>query len=329
MLNPQDYNKKIDVKDEFNKIHNYVKKTWRFNCSDKKVENALLDAFNAGLHDGRMWVDQYLTYSAGEVIHGDLCSPVEKRRELFFEDGERASWRDALCIFDDSLMKGLCEVESNNIGTYRFSASSAHINQWLKKKYPALLDCEPREMPDDEQKELIAGYDGFNAEGCRTCSTPERLSYEFVKYGKEDQGRDFFYALTSSIYAHGLGCAQEYNDRQMLMTIIPIYRKYLGEPINGENSEEIMGMARKNELMPFIETVSKFKFYDKNEIVECDPLSKPFDIDKFFDELKESEPSGEESKWIENELKLRIEAFRDSLPALKVVIDKRGVGLEM
>lgn len=329
MLTPQEYNKKIDMKDEFNKIFNYVKKTWKFNCSDKKLESALLDAFNAGLHDGRMWIDQYLTYSAGEIIHGDLCSPVEKRRELIFECGERASWHDALCIFDDALMKGLGEIESNNIGTFRFSASSAYIEQWLKKKYPALLDCEPKEMSENEQLALISGYDGFTAEGCRTCSTPERLSYDFVKHGKEDQGRNFFYALTSSIYAHGLGCAQEYNDRQMLMTIIPIYEKYLSEPINSDNGEEIMGMARKNELVPFIEKISEFNFFDKNKVVEYDPLMKPFDIDKFFDELKENEPSDDELKRIENEFKLKIDAFKGGLPALKVVNSSVANGFEM
>lgn len=329
MLNPQDYNKKLDVRDEFKKIHNYVKNTWKFNCSDKKVENALLDAFNAGLHDGRMWIDQYLTYSAGEVIHGDLCSPVEKRREMVFEDGERGSWRDALCIFDDALMRGLGEIESNNIGTFRFSASSAYINQWLNKKYPAMVDCEPVEMPEDKQREFVANYDGFSAEGMRTCSTPERLSYDFAKYGKEDQGRDFFYALTSSIYAHGLGCAQEYNDRQMLMTIIPMYLKYMVEPVNGDNADEIMSMARKNELMPLIEELSKFNFYDKNKVVELKQPVEPFDLDKFLDELKSSEPSKEELKKEENELKAKIDKFRDSLPTLKVVISSRDCDLEM
>lgn len=329
MIDPKNYSKKLDMKDEFNKIHNLIKKTWKFNCSDKKVESALLDAFNAGLHDGRMWIDQYLTYSAGEIIHGELCSPVEKRRELLFECGERASWRDALCIFDDALMRGLGVIETNNIGTFRFSASSAYIEQWLKKKYPAMVDCEPVEMSEDEQKSLVDNYDGFSAEGVRTCSTPERLSYGFVKYGKEEQGREFFYALTSSVYAHGLGCAQEYNDRQMLKTIVPIYVKYLKEPVNGDNADEIMSLARKNELFPFIETISKFKFYDKNEVLEIKKPVEPFDLDKFLEDLKNDEPSEEEMKKEENEIKLKIDTFKKTLPALKVNASSKGSELEM
>jgi hypothetical protein len=58
----------LDFKTEFKAQVTLIQSTW-IGVDTKDVRAALLDAFNAGLHDGRFWCDQYINYRVGAEIN--------------------------------------------------------------------------------------------------------------------------------------------------------------------------------------------------------------------------------------------------------------------
>lgn len=251
----------LDFKTEFKALVTLIQSTW-IGVDTKDVRAALLDAFNAGLHDGRFWCDQYINYRVGAVINKpstELC-PLYQRSKLV----DMAY--DALCIFASNISTALSLIEQTQLRypKWRYCHQMDNLMSVLRGKY-SLKGIAPRQMPEVEQQALINAYEGFRADGCRTLPTPVKLSYSDAINSKQEQGMSFARTLMSAVYSHGLACAQEYNDRTLVNVLTPIYQKYRDLPFCVSNGESLIEIAKEAEFFQIIEAISPFEFQTERD----------------------------------------------------------------
>lgn len=250
----------LDVQAEFNHIAKLVLSTWAFANTENFLSAAKI-AFNQGLSDAQLWVDRLLSFRIGEEINGNNdFDPLCERRTREEEDGASFSLYDALCQFDDFL----------NAATDKLSRGEQRWGRWdyskqaeaLVKKLKALPTAQsylPLKMPKSSSQAYIKNYEGFRDTGVRSDCSPVRLSYKNATHDKDNHGRSYFYTLFSTIYAYGLACAQEHNNRTLVATLKPIYLTYRDTEFSNTNGDEIMTMAREHAFMPLLEELEPFK----------------------------------------------------------------------
>lgn len=248
-------------KTEFRALMTLIQSTW-IGVDTADVRAALLDAFNAGLHDGRFWCDRFINYRVGREINlpsTELC-PVSQRRKAV-----ELSY-DALCIFASNINTALSLIEQTQqrYPKWSYCHQMDSVMGVLRGKY-SLKGIEPLKIPEVEQQALITAYDGFRAEGSRTVSTPVKLSYSDAMYSKEEQGMSFARTLMSAVYSHGLACAQEFNDRTLVNVLTPIYQKYRDLPFCVSNGESLIEIAKEAEFFQIIEAISPFEFQTERD----------------------------------------------------------------
>lgn len=246
----------LDFKTEFKALVTLIQSTW-IGVDTTDVRAALLDAFNAGLHDGRFWCDQYINYRVGAVINKpstELC-PLYQRNEAVDVA------YDALCILASNISTALSLIEQTQMRypKWRYCHQMDNLMSMLRDKY-SLKGITPRQMPEVEQQALINAYEGFRADGSRTLPTPVKLSYSDAMYSKQEQGMSFARTLISAVYSHGLACAQEFNDRSLVNVLTPIYQKYRDMPFCVSNGELLIEIAKEAEFFQIIEAISPFDF---------------------------------------------------------------------
>jgi hypothetical protein len=245
----------LNFSDELKTLMTLIQATW-IGVDTPDVKAALVDAFNAGLRDGRFWVNKYINYRVGRAINQDttdICPLYQRREDVNF-------LYDALCIFASNINDALSKIEHTQIRTakWNYCLQMESVMSTLRQKYD-LKGISPLEMPEAQQKHLISTYAGYDAEGARTRPTPEKLSYADALCSKQ-QGMSFEENLFSAVYSHGLACAQEYNDRSLVSVLTPIYQKYRDSPFSIVNGESFIESARQCEFFELLEAVSPFEF---------------------------------------------------------------------
>lgn len=251
----------LNFMQELKMLTTFIESTW-IGVDTIDVKAAIVDAFNSGLRDGRFWVDEHINYRVGRDINQDpkeLC-PLYKRRNNV------DSLYDALCIFASNISFALSMIEQTQTRYPKWSYCHQMdtLMATLRGRYD-LKGISPREMSVALQQHLITSYPGFKAEGARSRSTPEKLSYADALYSKEEQGMSFCRTLFSAVYSHGLACAKEYNDRSLISVLTPIYRNFRDLPFSVSNGELFMQIARQSEFFKVLEAISPFVFESESE----------------------------------------------------------------
>ena len=248
--------KNLNLKEEFEHLLSLIHKSWT-GVHSEDFNAAAKAAFNHGLYDGRFWVDKFVNYRVGRSLNqsnSKLC-PLSGR------EAKVNSTYDALCIFTSNIYAGLSQIEQSQMrfGKWSYCKSMDRVMADIRSKY-TLKGIEPLQMPEAEQQALIKNYPGFDAAGSRTLPTPVKVSYADAIYSKENQGMSFSRTIISAIYSHGLGCAQEFNDRSLVEVLTGIYGQFRDSPFCVSNGESFVELARKAEFFMLLEAVSPFSF---------------------------------------------------------------------
>lgn len=253
-------NQPLDFNKEFSLLTQLVFNTWLI--SDRTAFMAAAkEAFNQGLNDGRLWIDNHINYRVGKYINGnDEMDPLAGRKSQT-EDSRTLRLYDGINYFSMNIRTAVDKIYDAHFrpGTFDYSEQAEHLVKRIQFKFFELL-VEPVKIAGSEQKAFIDGYAGYRATSVGAPSTPGRISYADAVYGKEEQSRSFYYTLFSVIYSHGLKCAQEQNDRSLVRTLGSIYIEHRDEPLSDTSGPVLLDKARANELTAVFEAVSPFKF---------------------------------------------------------------------
>lgn len=252
----------LDINNEFRLLKELVNKLW-VGCDTEPASTAMTVAFQKGLSDARLWIDEYATFRIAAALNNnyDVCLPLNSRNNFSYEGDSNASLYDALCIFDSGLSSGLGEIYRSvtRYNRWSFSTNADNLCFQIDKDFPD-LKVLPRHDCASTQNAIAKSYEGEQAGGSGTLPTPDRLVYSFVQYSKEDQGMSYHRSLFSTIYSHGLYCAKLKNTQCLVSDLLPIYQKR-DEPLNFDNGNEILGIALKNPFVALIHRIHPFTFY--------------------------------------------------------------------
>ncbi len=256
----------LNFTDEFNHLMTLLENTWNIPNFNAFKESVAKPVFNKGLANGRIWIDPFLTFRIGREINGDPSelSPVSHRSKLHKIDGNY----DSLHLLTNQINSALCELAKSS-KSFQKATVSAKVKSLVKKyhHYP-VMGMGARSFSKSAQMEFINTYPGFPA-GNRSISTPEKLAFSEVEFCLVELDREPFHLLVNAIYSHGLACAQERNEQELIALLKPIYVEHFDSPFNVFLHDSFMPTLLQHELFALLNAAAPFKFYTVDEYAEA------------------------------------------------------------
>lgn len=278
----------LNINIEFSLFTDLINKLWDGVNTDK-AKKAIRFAFQQGLIDGKLWIDQHATMRIAAVLNRNdkVCFPLEARGKCC----EDASYYDALCLFDSRLNHGLSDIHrsTKRYGRWDYSEKADELCYRIDRDFKG-LSVSPKEDDADYQDAIAKAYQGEHACGSVSLPTPQRLTYKSVQYNKDEQGMSYHRSLFSTIYSHGLYCAELKNTQILIRDLLPTYSKR-NEPLNFDNGDEILAIALKNPFVALIHQLHPFSFsssekyeaYHQHKTGQC--VETPEQAKKRIDDL--------------------------------------------
>lgn len=320
----------IDLDKEFLLLVDLIDSLWD-GVEKKNAREAIRVAFEQGLEDGKLWIDEYATMRISEVLNGndEICFPLENRRNLEFEGDSVAYFYDALSIFDTNLSFGLSAIYRSvtGYGRWNYSKNADELCRKLKQMFGE-FSVTPKEQDANTQKSIVTSYCGHQANEAGSFPTPERLLKNYVEYSRDEQGMSLFRSLYSTVYSHALYCAKLKNTQIFVTDLLPIYLKR-DDPINFDNGEEILALAMKNPFVSIVNAIKPFEFSSASMYCADKRRAEEFKKNKSnssatFDEQSKIELVDELCLEIENEDKkvdAQIDTIKLSFSGYKLLTD--------
>ena len=278
----------IDINLEFSLLYNLINKLWD-GFDKKNAKKALIMAFEQGLEDAKLWVNQNVGIFIANALDGNdaINFPLENRRKFLYQDDSKAYIYDALCKFDQNLCIGLSEIQHSitGYGRWSYTQNADLICNKIKEEFSGLI-ISPKELDNETQKAIEKEFQGVHDEYSRTLTVPQLLSKKYVD-GLEELGISIFYSLFSSVYSHGLLCAKTKNTQMLIEDLFPIYSKR-NEPLNFDNGNDIMTVATINPFVSIINSIYPFEFSSTEEYFKQKKLSKKIERKTVNQTLEES-----------------------------------------
>lgn len=264
------------------------------------AHEAMIIAFNQGLEDGKLWVDQYATMRIANVLNGndEIESVLKNRRDITFNDHDGAYLDDALYCFNSDLEDGIKKIYGSvtAYGRWDYSKSASALCTRLGERF-GRLDVTPRDQTKAEQLGIIKDYPGEQAGEAGSFPTPERLLKDYVEYSRDGQGYSLFRSLFSTVYSHALYCSQLKNTQELVNDLLPIYQKR-DDPLNFDNGDEILSIALQNRFVSLVHELKPFTFSSSEEYFENQEKAKAHKA-KYAHETS-AEKETREQEWMKN-----------------------------
>lgn len=320
----------IDLNKEFLLLVDLIDSLWD-GAGNAAARKAIRVAFEQGLEDAKLWIDEYSTMRIAAVLNGndEICYPLEKRWEFKFEGDSAARFYDSLCIFDDNLSFGLSTIYRSVTGYGRWNYSKSADELCRKLKHLCgKFSVTPKEQDAQTQKSIITAYCGHQANEAGSFPTPERLLKEYVEYSRDEQGLSLFRSLYSTVYSHALYCSKLRNTQILVTDLLPIYQQR-DNPLNFDNGEEILAIAMRNPFVSIVNQIKPFIFSSTSMYAADRRAAEEFKNNKSNSSATSDEQSSVElvdelCLEIENENKIvdaQIDAIKLSFLAYRLVTD--------
>lgn len=163
-----------------------VQQMWA-GIESQEAKQVLVDCFNRGLVDGRLWIEEHALFDLGESLNnGEMVCPVKVREESIGWDAAR---HDALCIFNDFVRSGLSNLRRVTVYPFSFSRNADAMVDDIRKAHS--FSVSPIKATSAQSKKFIADYQGFHGEGAGSFGMIEKLTYSNSVYSKNDQGLEY------------------------------------------------------------------------------------------------------------------------------------------
>lgn len=280
----------IDLNNEFSLLVDLINSLWD-GCDNKTAEKAIKASFEQGLEDAKLWVDEYAGIRIAEVLNSnnEICFPLESRRELSFEGDASAHFYDALCNFDDNLRYGIANIHRSvtGYGRWDYSKNADVLCRKLKSSFEK-PEVTPKDQDRETQDAIAKAYPGYHASEAGSLPAPQRLVKTYVEYSRDEQGLSLFRSLFSTVYSHALYCTKTKNTQTLVNDLLPIYRKR-NEPLNFDNGDEIMSVARKNQFVAIIQEMKPFNFASTEKYLEARKHSRKVRAERANETPKQKE----------------------------------------
>jgi hypothetical protein len=316
----------INLDVEFSHLTKLINDLWD-GCDTENAQKAIQEAFEQGLEDGKLWIDDYATLRIGEALEGDnaVSDPLKKRRKFKIKGVQHASLYDALCRFDSNLISGLSDINGSvtRFGRFDFSENADQLCKRLVKEF-GKLDVSPKILDRQAEKAIVNGYLGNDGEEAGSLGTPKKLERIHAEINRDAQGMHFIRTLISTIYSHALYCAKCKNTETLVSDLMPIYEQRYSR-INFDNGDEIMAIAMNNNFVRMINDLSPFTFTSTKEYLEQQEKSKKLEAER----AKESDVEIEKKR--RDSLKNMMEGINtridESMKRTDAFVDKKIVNI--
>jgi hypothetical protein len=241
---------RINIDFEFECLKALAVSLWS-GCDTAACQAAMRAAFQEGLNDGKLWIGTSFQFRISNLLDGneEVVLPLSNRRLMAFNGHDNAHLYDALCIFDSALSSGVNNIYSSVISHsgYYFSSKADALCTKLTAEY-GCLDIVPRDMANADSNSIVAGYRGCPGGEAGSYPTPEKFLKGVAEYNRDNQGLSLIRTFLSNIYSHGLYIAKEFNTRNLVLDLLPLYAQR-ESAINFDNGQDILDAVMNN---PFV-----------------------------------------------------------------------------
>jgi hypothetical protein len=241
-------------------------------CDDpKQLATAMVEAFNAGTHDGHWWIDDYFMQDVSKLVFNDddLMLPYDLPLDNI---------PPALTHYESALYRALKTIDSTadkiknavtSFKFYNFSKNADEITASLNEKYPALSSISfPLTSEQFERK--AAAFTGTDSSGVRTDNLQGHLRRLRHATLNADLDETPLRRLVSAIYSHGIGIAQKKNTNNVVLNLKNTVMTHAEAGFSINNAHDILTDLQQSPYLDFCIAQGKDDF----EFLSDDDLQK-------------------------------------------------------
>ncbi len=258
----------INAQLELNHLVEYIRNAWDGTEQVGNFEAFISEAFHKGLQDGKLWVDEHLTFRIGELLNnGELILPLKAHKTSIEKIDTLAPYHDALSIFDSWVSDSLREIHraKTGYGNWNFSKNADSLLNTLKGKY-YLEALKPKAMTREAEKALITSFKGAEAMEAGSIATTEKLSPSQANYWNDEQAIVYMRSLTGAVYSHGLFCSKTNNTNSLIGTLLPIYVEGIKAGFSIDSGSTIIEQASENAFIKLMLNMSVPEFSSQDKL---------------------------------------------------------------
>jgi hypothetical protein len=268
----------VDLKLELFNLTDLIKAFWINTETVEDFDAMVQEAFEAGLSKGRIWCEEYICYTAGELMSGGKClEPLKQRNVILDNIHDCAYMYDGLMQFSSYIQMMTSKIwkAKTAYGNWNYSTEADQLLDQLSLKY-TLDQIKPKNLTRPEQKQIAESFKGVNSEEAGSISTAEKLTPNNVNYWHDEQAMSYSRCLVSAVFSHGLFSAKQMNTSQLLTILIPIFQEHQSDAFSS-NGCDFIELVKGNELVNIMLTLKQPKFHteaDFNQMVTEDLTRK-------------------------------------------------------